>query len=406
MDIPVKSAIASAPVSFAWLQRSKLGGQLLTRLLSLVLGLAVVSLADAAMAALRQGDSGAAVRDLQNQLIAAQCYDGPVTSYFGPLTRSAVEACQQRSNIDVDGVVGPQTMAILSGQTTAAKSAPTAAVTNELQQGSRGPEVATLQQQLQKLGLYDSAIDGDFGPITEQAVASFQRLNGLNQSGVFGDREAQVIAASPIGQSSAAATDLTATIGRNQLTLGDAGKDVQTLQAKLKELRYFDSALTGYYGSLTKIAVQSFQADRKMPNNGIADASTLQALGMTIGNQASALTADRSETIVPTETAKRRPFSAGGFTSSGGTPISKTDPIPTQAFGTAQVTQGGKFVVIIPKQNSAQFDAVKKLVPDATEGKSSIGNYIQAGAYSSQNAADQQSRFLQAYGLDARVAYR
>ncbi len=404
MDILVKSSIASAPINFAWLRRSKLGGKLLTRLLSLLLGLAIVSLADAAMAALRQGDSGAAVRDLQNQLIAAQCYEGPVTSYFGPLTHSAVETCQQRHNIAVDGVVGPQTLAILSGQTSAAKAVPTA--TSELQRGSRGPEVATLQQQLQKLGLYSSAIDGDFGPVTEQAVASLQRFNGLNQSGVFGDREAQVIAASPVGQSTAAATDLTGTIGRNQLTLGDAGKDVQALQAKLKELRYFDSALTGYYGSLTKIAVQSFQSDRQMPNSGIADASTLQALGMTIGNQAAALTADRSATVVPTETAKRRPFSAGGFTSGGGTPISQTDPIPTEAFGTAQVTQGGKFVVIIPKQNSAQFDAVKKLVPDATEGKSSIGNYIQAGAYSSQTAADQQSRFLQAYGLDARVAYR
>lgn len=399
MDIPVTSPLAAAPVNFAWLQRSKLGGKLLTRLLSLLLGLAIVSMADAAMAALRQGDSGEAVRDLQNQLIAAQCYEGPVTSYFGQMTRSAVELCQQRHNIDVDGVVGPQTMAILNGgQPTAAAPAPTAAT--GLQRGSRGPEVATLQQQLQQLGLYNSPIDGDFGPITEQAVASFQQLNGLTQSGVFGDREAQVIAASPVGQPSAAATDLTGAIGRNQLTLGDAGKDVQKLQAKLKDLRYFDSALTGYYGSLTKIAVQSFQADRKMPNSGIADSSTLQALGITIGNQASA--------TVPTETAKRSPFSTGGFTSSGGTPISKTDPIPTQAFGSAQVTQGGggKFVVIIPKQSSAQFDTVKKLVPDATEGKSSIGNYIQAGAYSSQNAADQQSRFLQAYGLDARVAYR
>jgi peptidoglycan hydrolase-like protein with peptidoglycan-binding domain len=397
MDIPVKSPLASAPVNFAWLQRSKLGGKLLTRLLSLLLGLAIVTLADAAMAALRQGDSGEAVRDLQNQLIAAQCYDGPVTSYFGPLTRSAVEACQQRHNLDVDGVVGPQTMAILNGQPTAATPTPTA--TTGLQRGSRGTEVATLQQQLQQLGLYNSTIDGDFGPITEQAVASFQRLNGLNQSGVFGDREAQIIAASPVGQPSAAATDLTGAIGRNQLTLGDAGKDVQKLQAKLKDLKYFDSALTGYYGSLTKIAVQSFQADRKMPNSGIADSSTLQALGITIGNQASA--------TVPTETAKSSPFSTGGFTSSGGTPISKTDPIPTQAFGSAQVTQGGgKFVVIIPKQNNVQLDTVRKLVPDATEGKSSIGNYIQAGAYSSQNAADQQSRFLQAYGLDARVAYR
>jgi peptidoglycan hydrolase-like protein with peptidoglycan-binding domain len=398
MDIPAKSA---SPSSFAWLQLSKLPSRLLTRLLSVMLGLVILSLADAAMAALRQGDSGEAVRDLQNRLIAAQCYEGPVTSYFGPLTRSAVEQCQQKYGVAVDGIVGPQTLGILNGSPKVATK-PEPSPTNlasGLQRGSRGSQVVALQQQLQQLGLFGSAIDGDFGPLTEQAVASFQRLNNLSQTGVFGDRERQVIAGSPVGQPSAAATDLTGTIGRNQLTLGDAGKDVQTLQAKLKALRYFDSALTGYYGSLTKLGVQSFQADRKLPNSGIADAATLQALGITIGNQASA--------TVPTEApVKSNPFNGGGFTSNGGTAISKTDPIPTTAFGSAQINQGGRFVVIIPKQNSAQFDTVKRLVPDATEGKSSIGNYIQAGAYSSQNAADQQSRFLQAYGLDARVAYR
>jgi peptidoglycan hydrolase-like protein with peptidoglycan-binding domain len=397
MDIPAKSA---APSSFAWLQLSKLPGKLLTRLLSLILGLAILSLADAAMAALRQGDSGSAVRDLQNRLIAAQCFEGPVTSYFGPLTRSAVEQCQQKYGVAVDGIVGPQTLGVLNGSpSVATQPKPDTTASTGLQRGSRGPQVAQLQQQLQQLGLFSSAIDGDFGPLTEQAVASFQGLNSLTKTGVFGDRERQVIAGSPVGQPSAAATDLTGTIGRNQLTLADAGKDVQTLQSKLKSLGYFDSAPTGYYGSLTKLAVQSFQADRKMPNSGIADAATLQALGITIGNQASA--------TVPTEApVKSNPFNAGGFTSNGGTAIGKTDPIPTSAFGSAQISQGGRFVVIIPKQNSAQFDTVKRLVPDATEGKSSIGNYIQAGAYSSQNAADQQSRFLQAYGLDARVAYR
>jgi peptidoglycan hydrolase-like protein with peptidoglycan-binding domain len=396
MDIPAKSAMATARSSFAWLQPSKLSGKLLTRLLSVLLGLAIVSMADAAMAALRQGDSGEAVRDLQNRLIAAQCYDGPVTSYFGALTRSAVEQCQAQHKIDVDGVVGPQTMAILNG---GAATAPAPVATNgTLQRGSRGGAVTALQQQLQQLGFFSSTIDGDFGPITEQAVARFQRANGLTETGVIGDRETQRLASTPAGQPSAAATDLTGTIGRNQLTLGDAGKDVQKLQAKLNQLRYFDGPPTGYYGQLTKVAVQSFQADRKMPNSGIADGATLQALGISVGNQASA--------IVPTESPKSTPFSTGGFTSGGGTPITQNNPIPTQSFGSAQISQGGKFVVIIPKQSSEQLAAVKKLVPDATEGKSSIGNYIQAGSYGDQGAADQQSRFLQAYGLDARVAYR
>jgi peptidoglycan hydrolase-like protein with peptidoglycan-binding domain len=42
---------------------------------------------------------------------------------------------------------------------------------------------AEVQEQLQVLGLYGSAIDGDFGPGTRKAIKSFQRGNGLEATG-------------------------------------------------------------------------------------------------------------------------------------------------------------------------------------------------------------------------------
>lgn len=50
-----------------------------------------------------------------------------------------------------------------------------------LRQGSRGPQVRVLQQNLGGL-----AVDGVFGPTTTVAVRKFQRANGLKPDGVVG----------------------------------------------------------------------------------------------------------------------------------------------------------------------------------------------------------------------------
>lgn len=52
--------------------------------------------------------------------------------------------------------------------------------------GATGPEVARLQAQLTRLGLYHGPIDGSFGGGTEAAVRAFQRARGLEIDGVVG----------------------------------------------------------------------------------------------------------------------------------------------------------------------------------------------------------------------------
>lgn len=55
-----------------------------------------------------------------------------------------------------------------------------------LRQGSKGVYVATLQDALSTVGIPAVGIDGIFGPNTYNAVASFQRSNGLLADGIAG----------------------------------------------------------------------------------------------------------------------------------------------------------------------------------------------------------------------------
>jgi hypothetical protein len=55
----------------------------------------------------------------------------------------------------------------------------------ELQQGSTGTAVVTLQNDLDQLG-YNLSQDGDFGPLTRAAVVSFQGNHGLVTDGIVG----------------------------------------------------------------------------------------------------------------------------------------------------------------------------------------------------------------------------
>jgi len=63
---------------------------------------------------LRRGDSGAAVEQLQSALNERGA-DLPVTGFFGSMTDAAVEDLQAAGGIAVDGVVGPDTRAVLEG---------------------------------------------------------------------------------------------------------------------------------------------------------------------------------------------------------------------------------------------------------------------------------------------------
>jgi len=54
-----------------------------------------------------------------------------------------------------------------------------------LSRGDSGNYVIEIQLRLQELGFYDGPISGNFGPLTEESVISFQEAMGLDPNGVF-----------------------------------------------------------------------------------------------------------------------------------------------------------------------------------------------------------------------------
>ncbi|MFD4942544.1 L,D-transpeptidase family protein [Streptomyces sp. NPDC058239] len=70
--------------------------------------------------------------------------------------------------------------------------------------------------------------------------------------------------------------------GTTLMASGSGGKQVRELQARLRQIGHFDRSPTGYYGTVTVAAVQSFQGKRGLSRTGRTDTVTWQKLlGMT-----------------------------------------------------------------------------------------------------------------------------
>ena len=146
---------------------------------------------------LGKGDEGQAVRALQERLRIAGFYYGNATGIFGPITEEAVKRFQRAYGLDVDGVVGAQTLTKLPtmsgvglGVGGEAPKSMTIAATRRNKEflgfGDRGEPVRILQAQLIKAGYLKGRPNGYFGAYTADAVKRFQGANYLEASGIAG----------------------------------------------------------------------------------------------------------------------------------------------------------------------------------------------------------------------------
>lgn len=135
---------------------------------------------------LEHGSTGRHVRALQGALREAG-YELDIDGDFGDATYAAVRDFQSNNDLQVDGVVGPNTWAALGFEADDEdKGEDDEEGYDELAHGAEGEGVELLQAALVAAG-HEIDIDGVFGDATERAVRRFQRDNELDVDGIVGE---------------------------------------------------------------------------------------------------------------------------------------------------------------------------------------------------------------------------
>ncbi|WP_195911340.1 C40 family peptidase [Streptomyces kaniharaensis] len=222
------------------------------------------------------GSNGACVSTLQNLLNAYGAGIG-VDGQFGPATDTAVRNFQSSHGLVSDGIVGTATKTALYGGSGGSSDLDLLRDCGQLQSGSQGGCVSTLQNLLNAYGA-GIGVDGQFGPATDTAVRNFQSSHGLGVDGIVGTATKNALYnISTGGSGSGSSTNLDLRTQCGLLQSGATGNCVSTLQAILNNL---GAGLTvdGQFGPGTDTAVRNFQSSHGLTADGIVGPATKNAL--------------------------------------------------------------------------------------------------------------------------------
>lgn len=191
---------------------------------------------------------------------------GGVDPAFWQYTDTAAEGGQQ---VDYSAYRGTakQLTALLEEPVPAGgfPPAPTSEPYPQVQLGSTGDTVATLQRALNKLG-YGLTVDADFGPRTQNAVKAYQNARSLTVDGVCGPNTWALINAGRTGKA------FPGTVQR-----GAAGSVVRQVQTQLL-YRGYSITVDGDFGPATQGAVEAFQHAHALQVDGVVGVHTWTAL--------------------------------------------------------------------------------------------------------------------------------
>ena len=240
---------------------------------------------------LQEGDSGEAVRAMQQKLKELGYFTGTPLGNYKTLTTSAVRAFQAAKGLTVDGVASPYVQKLIFEGDAAAT--PELSAYQTLKYGDTGEAVKALQRKLSELGFFTGNIGGNYLTLTQAAVEAYQKALGLTADGVATpELQERLFGASPNTQTTPEPTptmtptpEPTSTVapteapsGYATLKYGDTGEEVKALQRKLKELGFFTGNIGGNYLTLTQTAVEAYQRANGLAVDGVATASLQQRI--------------------------------------------------------------------------------------------------------------------------------
>ena len=256
---------------------------------------------------LRYDMRGDAVLKLQQDLNKLGYYSGTISGHFGSKTEAAVMSFQKANGLSADGIAGSKTLAKIatalgssstgssSNSSSSNSSSSSASSSSLLKQGTKSEAVRTLQQNLKTLGYYTGSVTGNFGPLTKEAVYSFQKANGLSADGIAGEKTLTAVSSKLKGGSSSGSSNSsssssssgsnnssssTSSLLNTSLTLqqGTKNDEVLKLQNMLTSLGFYTGNKTGNFGEKTADAVIAYQKSKGLTADGIAGKKTLAAI--------------------------------------------------------------------------------------------------------------------------------
>ena len=134
------------------------------------------------------GDNGNAVKKVQRKLKNLGYYSGSIDGDYGSGTKTAVRDFQKKNGLNVTGKVNKNTLSKMNSSGPKKAGAKESDKKSESSNGTCAPgdtgsAVKKVQKRLKSLGYYSGSVDGDYGNGTKKAVKSFQKRNGLSQTG-------------------------------------------------------------------------------------------------------------------------------------------------------------------------------------------------------------------------------
>lgn len=280
----------------------------------------------------RSGDAGPSVVRLQRQLKTLGNYGGPLNGQFDNATAAALEAFQRSRGLYTKGAVDIVTKRSLLEAT----GADLTLVAN-LQPGDRGPSTTELQRLLNRLGFLAAEPTGYFDSPTRQALERFQQSLNLSTTGHVDLATMQALrdrAGTDSGQGTPARPNRPTTsqpaTASNGLGPGQRSAAVRQLQTRLRQLGFFKTTPTGFYGPITSRAVRAFQQAAGLTATGRATPETLRAIETRLAAQPAnpRSTNARSTNTPPTDRQAVSPRSTQPTPTQPATPVNPPDRPP------------------------------------------------------------------------------
>lgn len=125
---------------------------------------------------LQQEDNNDMVATMQARLMELGYFDyDEITTYFGAVTKSAVELFQRTQGLAQTGIADSETLTRLYSENV---------LPYQMRLEDKGTDVRSLQRRLTELGYYEEKDNGYFGVATQRAVYAFQKRNTIEETGI------------------------------------------------------------------------------------------------------------------------------------------------------------------------------------------------------------------------------